>query len=197
MPKSKAMKDPGGYLREEDCIKIINTPDNERDKLILTTLYETGRRVSEVVGPLGIRPIDLDTESSTIAFTVLKKKKDPQGDRPRNRKYVPNHLIIALEGYLNRQNIGKEQPIFPMTRQMVFFIIRKWADKAGVTTISGKKVHPHHFRHSFVTKRVLQGLKWEDALNLKEYMEHSSTAVTESYVHIDPTRAKKLFDNPE
>jgi len=190
----KAMKDPGGYLKGEDINKIIYAARNEKEKLIIKTLAVTGRRISEVVGYLGVSPKDINMETSTIAFTVLKKKKDVSGDRPRRQKYVPRELCEELIDFSRRIGVEKDKPIFPMTRHMAFKVVRRAADRAGVTTVSGKRVHPHHFRHTFVTQRIMGGISWERALQIKEYMEHSNIGVTESYAHIDPQRQRSLFD---
>lgn len=190
---SVAMKDAGGYIRADDISKLIEAGLNERDKLLMMTLFNTGRRVSEIVGELGIRPYDIDVRGSTIAFTVLKKKKDITNERPRRRKYVPASLCLALDSYAKGKNMALGDPIFDFTRQCAFQICKHASIKSGVRTISGRIVHPHHFRHTFVTQRVLDGLKWEEALQLRDYMEHSNITITESYTHIDPTKQRMLF----
>lgn len=191
MPYGTAMKDPGGYLKEESIQNIISSAKTERDRLMILTLATTGRRVSEVVGPWGIRKTDIDPENSRIAFTILKKP-GTQDDKPRKWKHVPKSLAESLA--LFSSNTPPSEPIFALSRQHAFKIIRRTAQDAGVTTVSGKKVHPHHFRHSWVARRIEKGISLEEAFMMKDYLEHSNISITQSYAHINPDNEKKLFD---
>ena len=185
---TQAMKDPGGYITEQDVNKMIDACENERDKLLLQVLAHTGRRITEV---LMLTPGDIVPGNSGIMFTILKKRF--VGDRPKRQKYVHPDLCLALIGYSQRQNIGNSDRIFPFTRMTAFNIVRKSATKAGVTTVSHRPVHPHHFRHFFVVDKIKHAVKLEEALQLRDYMEHSSIVITESYLHTDTERQKNIF----
>jgi integrase len=192
MRNKTIMADVGGYLRAEDVPKIIAKTANRRDRLVIMTLAVTGRRVSEVVGPLGIRPVDLDAGSTgpRVVFTILKKR----GDTPmRKWKYVPQELVAELVAY--SANTPPTKPIFSMTRQYAFMIVRDAAARAGVTTVSGRPVHPHHFRHSWVVRRLESpNMDMEKLFDIQRYLEHSDISITQLYAHLNPKNEKKLFD---
>jgi integrase/recombinase XerD len=65
-----------------------------------------------------------------------------------------------------------------LTRNMVFMIIKKLCDQAGIE----KCVSPHTFRHSFATHMIEGGA---DLLAVKEMLGHESVTTTEIYLHMD------------
>ena len=65
-----------------------------------------------------------------------------------------------------------------MTRVMVFYIIKEFAEKAGIQ----KTVSPHTFRHSFATHLVEGGA---DLRAVQEMLGHESITTTEIYTHLD------------
>jgi integrase/recombinase XerD len=86
---------------------------------------------------------------------------------------------------------GKEGYVFlskrgtPLTRVMVFFIIKQLAEKAGIK----KHVSPHTFRHSFAT-HLLEG--GADLRAIQEMLGHESITTTEIYTHLDMDYLKSV-----
>ncbi len=73
--------------------------------------------------------------------------------------------------FLNRR--GKR-----LSRVMVFTIIKRLADAAGIK----KTISPHTLRHSFATHLVEGGA---DLRAVQEMLGHESITTTEIYTHID------------
>ena len=73
-----------------------------------------------------------------------------------------------------------------MTRVMVFYVVSRLAEAAGIR----KKVSPHTLRHSFAT-HLLEG--GANLRAIQEMLGHESLATTEIYVHLDRSRFAKSF----
>lgn len=183
------MKDSKGYLSEEEQEKILNADMKARDKLLIFTLLKSGRRVSEIVGKLGVRPCDINERDNIIRWRILKKKT---GVYERN---IPtsSDLVLKLFEYYKENMIPEEEPIFNFSRQRAFQIVRKAGELAGITTVGTKKIHPHHFRHTFGVKKA-KGGDASDLKLLKDLMAHSSLDATIFYLTYSDKRVRELVE---
>ena len=156
-----------------------STPDGSRNKAILETMYSCGLRVSEVIS-LKISSLYLD-----VGFIRVIGKGDKERLVPIGRAAI-KYIKIYKEDIRVHQPIqpGYEDYIFlnqrgkPLSRVMIFYIIKKNALKAGIT----KNISPHTFRHSFATHLVEGGA---DLRAVQEMLGHESITTTEIYTHLD------------
>lgn len=157
----------------------LSTPEGQRNKAMLETLYCCGLRVSELV-TLKISDIYFDEEFVRVIGKGNKQRLVPLGKSAA--KYIKiyleeirTHIPVQQDAedivFLNRRGKG-------MTREMIFMIIRDLKGKAGLH----KKISPHTFRHSFATHLVEGGA---DLRAVQEMLGHSSITTTEIYTHID------------
>ncbi|SKB34339.1 site-specific tyrosine recombinase XerD [Daejeonella lutea] len=157
----------------------LSKPEGQRNKAMLETLYGSGLRVSELTG-LKISNLHLDIEFIKILGKGNKERLVPIG----------SEAIKFLRIYLNEVRIhvpvkpGKEDFVFlnrrgnPLSRIMVFLIIKDLAKAAGIT----KNISPHTFRHSFATHLIEGGA---DLRAVQEMLGHESITTTEIYTHLD------------
>lgn len=158
-------------------------PESLRNHAIIETLYGSGLRVSELVD------LRLSRVSFDDGYMIVEGKGDKQRLVPLSpvasdliKEYLPvrNAGPIKKEGsdilFLNRRGA-------PLTRVMVFYIIRDLAASAGIK----KKVSPHTLRHSFAT-HLLEG--GANLRAIQEMLGHESIATTEIYLHLDRTRLR-------
>ena len=171
-------------LSFEEIEKIINaidvsTPDGARNKAILEVMYSSGLRVSEVIN-LRNSWLFLDVGFLRITGKGNKERLVPVGsDASKYLKLYWDqtriHQKIAKDSedvvFLNR--FGK-----PLSRVMIFMIIKDLAKKAGIT----KNISPHTFRHSFATHLVEGGASLRA---VQEMLGHESITTTEIYTHLD------------
>lgn len=157
----------------------LSTPEGNRNKAILETMYSCGLRVSELVN---LKISCLYTEVGFIRVTGKgdKERLVPIGSdaikflglyRETVRVHVPIKKGEEDIVFLNRN--GKR-----LSRVMIFLIIKDLAKKAGIK----KNISPHTFRHSFATHLVEGGA---DLRAVQEMLGHESITTTEIYTHLD------------
>ena len=170
----------------ESIFNIINVSSliGLRDLSILTLLYSTGMRVSELIN-LELSNVFLKEEYVKVMGKGKKERIIPLGLKAKT----------ALVSYLNKnQDIGKinnQGYIFlsyrskQLTRMSIFNIIKKYCLLADIE----KKVSPHTFRHSFATHMLEGGA---DLRIVQELLGHENINTTEIYTHLDRTYLKEV-----
>lgn len=172
------------FLSLEEIDKLVaqvdrSTPEGERNITMLETLYSCGLRVSELVN-LKISNLHLNEDYIKVTGKGNKERLIPIGETAKKllTNYIQNvrlHLPVKKNAgefiFLNRRGN-------PISRVMVFYVIKDLADKAGIK----KKMSPHTFRHSFATHLVEGGA---DLRAVQEMLGHESITTTEIYTHID------------
>ncbi len=159
----------------------LSTPQGERNRAILETLYACGLRVSELTN---LQLSDLYFKEGFISVTGKgdKQRFVPIDKRTQKlislyRDNIRSHGMIDTQHsnvlFLNRR--GKK-----LTRAMIFTIIKQLAIKAGIK----KTISPHTFRHSFATHLLQNGA---DLRSIQQMLGHESITTTEIYMHLDRT----------
>ena len=166
------------------CIDM-SAPEGLRNWAIIETMYGCGLRVSELVG-LQMSLVYADEE-----FVVVRGKGDKQRLVPISQvaleligRYVSevrSHLVVkrGCEDILFLNRRGGQ-----LSRQMVFIIIKRLCELAGIH----KTVSPHTLRHSFAT-HLLEG--GANLRAIQQMLGHESITTTEIYVHIDRSRLRQ------
>lgn len=155
-----------------------------RNETIIETLYGSGLRVSELVG-LRISRISLADEAMIVEGKGNKQRMVPLSPRAIEliAQYLEQRGSLAIKPsgedilFLNRRGA-------PLSRVMVFYIIRDLAEMAGIS----KTVSPHTLRHSFAT-HLLEG--GANLRAIQEMLGHESISTTEIYLHLDRSRLRR------
>jgi len=184
------MKDPRGYLTDEECLKILGRVKG-RDYVLIYTLLRTGRRVSEVIGNTGVRPIDINERDNIIRWRILKKKD------PIYEKVIPadSHVVKTLIAWAKFIQIPEDRPIFNITRQRVFQIVRAAGKKSGIEFVGEKKIHPHHFRHTFAMQKAKRLTDVGDLVMLRDLLCHSNIQHTTHYLSYTSEKMRRLVES--
>lgn len=165
----------------QQIIEAIDMSDNHghRNRAIVETLYACGIRVTELVN------LKLSHYYPEDGFIRVIGKNDKERIVP-----IGPSAIKQLDFYIHEIRkhgpikSGSEDFVFlnrlgrPLTRVMIFTIIKRLAKQAGIK----KTVSPHTFRHSFATHLV------EGGANLRavqDMLGHESITTTEIYTHLD------------
>lgn len=165
----------------EKLIKSVDLskPAGERNRTILETLYSSGLRVSELI-ELKISNIYFNDGFMRILGKGSKERLVPLGGIASKRisdyiKLIRSHQTIKKGAedhvFLNRRGA-------PLSRVMIFNIVKKAAEDAGIK----KNISPHTLRHSFATHLVEGGA---DLRAVQDMLGHESITTTEIYTHLD------------
>ena len=156
--------------------------DGRRDHVLLSFMFNTGARVSEVVGVLAC-----DLHLETPASVSLRGKG-------RKERICPlwSETARALRSLLEEQRIALHDPcsVFlnhrgqPLTRFGVRLILRKHVQKgaAQLPSLRNKRLHPHSLRHSTAIYLLRSGV---DLITIANWLGHASVNTTNRYLAID------------
>ena len=185
------MTDPRGYLTEKQIDDFFRACRNKRDTALFKLMYRCGRRVSEV---LALRKEDILWKENRIIFRILKKRKFYEEIKP-----VDKETMQSLKEYLDDvpESIRKKPKslVFPVSRQYVFKLTREIGKRAGIEYVGRKKLHPHHFRHSFAVYQVRNNIRTIEQLRmLQRYMGHIDIGMTAHYLQFSTDDMKEITD---
>ncbi len=153
------------------------SPKSLRDRALLSMLYATGMRVTEVV--------TLSVADANIEKTQIRCES--HDNRPR-RLPLPAEAVEALIAYLERGRpfLAKDPDVTALflnhrgerlTRQGLWLIIKVYAKRAGLPS----NVTPHTLRHSFAAHKLDQGAELREVQKL---LGHANISTTHIYTQV-------------
>ncbi len=164
----------------------LSKPEGHRNRAILEMLYGSGLRVSELVN---LKLSDMYREEGYLLVHGKGSKQRLVPISPEADKWFAywledrSHLDVKKEfadiAFLNRY--GRQ-----LTRAMIFTIIRRLAEEAGIH----KKISPHTLRHSFATHLLQNGA---DLRVIQQLLGHENITTTEIYTHLDIQDLRKAI----
>ena len=179
-PGNKGRKFPAEPLTSDEMAALIaqcsrTAPTGIRNRAMLTLLYRSGLRVSEV---LGLRPSDVNLAKHSLRLL------DTKSGRAQTRGFHPS-ADDALARWLDTRKalpgVGPRAKLFctldggPVSDDYVRGLLRRLGASAGIT----KRVHPHGLRHTFAVELEATGVP---VTTISKLLGHSSVAVTARYL---------------
>ena len=192
----KKKPEPGiEYLKIEELQFLFSLPDASnhreiRDLAVMTTLYETGARVQEL--------IDLQFGDISLAScpTIIlngkggKSRIVPIGEDAASilRKYVNEYAVIEPNHILFTNSQKRS-----LTRVGVQYIIDKYTERGRRldSTMFKKKITNHSFRHSKSMHLLEAGV---NLLHIRDFLGHSSVTTTEIYAKANSEIKRKIIE---
>jgi len=175
-----------GFLSRDDMQAVLDAPDarswvGQRDRALLTTMYNTGARVSEIIG---MRVSDLVLDGARCVHLHGKGRK---------QRTVPLwRATAALLRAWTRQLGGAaaSSPLFPnrggraMTRSNVTqrLALCVQAAAADQPHLLGRGISPHTIRHTTAMHLLQSGV---DITVIALWLGHESPSTTHMYVEAD------------
>jgi integrase/recombinase XerD len=180
VPRPKKERKLPEVLNQIEVMKILESLENIKHRMILVLTYSAGLRVSEVVR---LKLEDIDEERKLIHIRQAKGRKDRYTVLS---KVAWDLLSVYLKKYKPEEwlFVGS-QPETHITERTVQHIFEKACEKAGIK----KDVSVHSLRHSFAT-HLLEG--GTDLRYIQELLGHASSKTTEIYTHVSKKNIESI-----
>ncbi|KKR36603.1 MAG: Tyrosine recombinase XerC [Candidatus Yanofskybacteria bacterium GW2011_GWE1_40_10] len=185
------------FLEPEELKRFLESPGDKnlralRDRAVLTILFSTGMRVSELCS-LDRNKIDVNRgelsivgKGSKIRVVFLSDDaKENIKEFIAKRSDVDEALFIRIP---KNGKFGKEDDL-RLTPRSIQRIVKKYAIKSG---IMGKNISPHTLRHSYATDLLRNGA---DIRSVQAMLGHSSVSTTQIYTHVTDKHLKEVHQN--
>lgn len=175
------------HLDFEEIEAVIKAVDARvgngcRDLALLSLMFNTGARVSEIVG------LQTDDLRLTAPCSVLLRGK---GSKERTCP-IWSETAGLLQRLLQRNGVSPSQsmPVFlndrgvRLTRFGARLILNKYVEKAALRrpSLKRKRLHPHSMRHSTALHLLRSGV---DLSTIANWLGHTSVNTTNKYIPID------------
>lgn len=200
IPKKVGPRKNVEHISMEVVAEILRQPDlstriGKRDFALLTLLYESAARVSEIVN-LRVGDFQIDKHHGAAIRLYGKGRKI---------RTVPltKPVLEILQDYLKFESslrpCGKDEPLFcnrsgkNLTREGISYILRKYTTMAQATAsgMETVKIHPHVLRHSRAVHWLEAGI---DLQHIKHLLGHADLKTTEVYARINVEMKRKMLE---
>jgi integrase/recombinase XerD len=203
IPAKRYTKPLLGYLTREEMQAVLSAPDaatwaGQRDRVLFAVMYNTGARVSEVIG---VRQDDLAGDGTRSLRIRGKGRKE---------RVVPlwKNTATELVRWSKRLDPQPQSPLFPNARgqplsrsgveDRLALAVRSAIESCP--SLRGKSVSPHTIRHTTAMHLLQAGV---DVTVIALWLGHESPETTHQYVEADLrmkeevlTKAKELSPKP-
>ena len=161
------------YLKHNQVLRLIDSIEDPRDKLIVRTIYATGVRVSELCN-INIEDIDFDEHTIRIRG---------KGDKIRT-VFVDEDTLADMLKFIGNRIVG---PLFVgqqgkhISSRAIQHIFKHYAPQ-GIT--------PHKIRHSYASELYKRS---KNLRVVQENLGHTSIKTTEIYLHTDIDERRQVY----
>ena len=179
------------FLKESEMNRLLddmewgNSFNNVRARTIIIVFYETGIRLSELIG---LDDVSIDMETCEIKVTG-------KGDKQR---VVPfgSEMLSALKDYVavRDSSVSRNCEAFFVTdkgTRMRPDTVRAEVSRCLSAVSTLKKKSPHVLRHTFATAMVNNGAGIE---SVRKLLGHESASKTEIYTHTTFEQLKRVYE---
>lgn len=196
IPFKRARNRSVEYLEYEELDAVLATVDREvfdgrRDYTLLTTMFNTGARVQEI---LDLKPCDLQLEKPYYVRLFGKGRKE------RVCALWPQTAAV-LKAFLSEQQMEttSRDPLFRnhcgghLTRFGVRYILAKYCNRAKIPkpSLGTKRLHPHSMRHSTAVHLLQSGV---DPITISQWLGHASVNTTNRYTAVNLEMKRKAIE---
>lgn len=176
----------------EEVERLLAAPDTTtlrglRDSAMLSTLYATGVRVSELVH-MEHREVNLDRGYVRVMGKGKKQRLVPLGNMARERivAYIKEGRPILAKGREDLVPLFLNNRQKAMTRQGFWKLMGRYARGCGIR----RAISPHKLRHSFATHLLEHGA---DLRAVQAMLGHADITTTQIYTQVSRARLLEVY----
>lgn len=144
--KMAIAKLPEEMITEDEVARLINAASSPRDRAFISTLYESGCRISEILF-LRFKNIKFDEHGAVLLV--------PYYTKTGTRRIRLVSSVAYLADWINRHPVKNDPDyhvwITSVGKTLDYNSIRRMLKKAGEKAGVKKRLNPHNFRHSRAT----------------------------------------------
>jgi site-specific recombinase XerD len=174
-----------GFLTREEMLAVLGQPGSswtaQRDHLLLAMLYNTGARVSEIVG---VRVVDVVLERAACVHLQGKGRKQRSVPLWRTtaqeiRAWLRVNPTLRGEAALLPNRDGRAMTRCNVTQRLALAVSHA---AAHLPSLAKKRVSPHTLRHTTAMHLLQSGVRFNV---IALWLGHESTNTTHRYVEAD------------
>ena len=174
-----------GFLTREEMLAVLGQPGSswtaQRDHLLLAMLYNTGARVSEIVG---VRVVDVVLERAACVHLQGKGRKQRSVPLWRTtaqeiRAWLRVNPTLRGEATLLPNRDGRAMTRCNVTQRLALAVSHA---AIHLPSLAKKRVSPHMLRHTTAMHLLQSGVRFNV---IALWLGHESTNTTHRYVEAD------------
>jgi site-specific recombinase XerD len=174
-----------GFLTREEMLAVLGQPGSswtaQRDHLLLAMLYNTGARVSEIVG---VRVVDVVLERAACVHLQGKGRKQRSVPLWRTtaqeiRAWLRVNPTLRGEAALLPNRDGRAMTRCNVTQRLALAVSHA---AIHLPSLAKKRVSPHMLRHTTAMHLLQSGVRFNV---IALWLGHESTNTTHRYVEAD------------
>lgn len=182
-----------GFLTRPEMLAVIGQPgenwSSQRDHLLLAMLYNTGARVSEMIG---VRVVDVILDGGACVHLHGKGRKFRSIPLWKStvveiRAWLRLNPTLRGEAALLPNRDGNAMCRSNVTQRLSLAVTRATAEQPSLAT---KRVSPHTLRHTSAMHLLQSGVPFNV---IALWLGHESTTTTHRYVEADLAMKEKAL----
>jgi integrase/recombinase XerD len=182
LPKCLDLDEVDRLLAQPD----VSTPRGLRDKTLISVLYATGLRVTELIS-LKLPNLRMDEGYLVCTGKGEKERIVPIGQEAIDwvRRYITEgrpKLVKRASPWLFVNARGG-----PLSRVGFWKLLKEYGIAAGIS----RDISPHVLRHSFATHLLDRGA---DLRAIQMMLGHADLSTTQIYTHVLEARLRAVYD---
>ena len=182
-----------GFLTRPEMLAVLGQPgenwSSQRDHLLLAMLYNTGARVSEMIG---VRVVDVILDGGACVHLHGKGRKLRSIPLWKStvleiRAWLRLNPVLRGEAALLPNRDGQAMSRSNVTQRLSNAVARATAEQPSLAT---KRVSPHTLRHTSAMHLLQSGVPFNV---IALWLGHESTTTTHRYVEADLAMKEKAL----